>query len=233
MGLWGVVPAAGLGSRYAASRPKQYELVAGRPVLGWSLNALLGVPGLAGVTVAISEDDHWYADVPESGDSRVAACIGGTTRQVSVRAALGSLLANGASVHDGVLVHDAARPGLTSELAQGLVDAVGDDINGGLLALPVGDTVKRGGSDDRVEATLPRDALWAAQTPQLFRIGPLCDALDRAQSEGVAVTDEASAMEMAGYCPLLVEGSRANLKMTYPADCRLLEALLEAHHIDA
>jgi len=224
--LWAVVPAAGIGCRFAADSPKQYQPIAGRPVLGWSLAALLGVRNLCRVSVAVSGGDHRFSELPEAEDGRVRTCTGGGTRQASVQAALEDLLAAGAQRDDGVLVHDAARPGLTAALAQTLVDTVGDDPNGGLLAMPIGDTVKQGDSGGTVEATLPRDRLWLAQTPQFFPLGRLMDALAHAHRVGATVTDEASAMEAQGFRPRLVMGSQRNLKLTHAADRLVLEALL-------
>jgi 2-C-methyl-D-erythritol 4-phosphate cytidylyltransferase len=221
-----VVPAAGIGCRFAADSPKQYQVIAGRAVLGWSLAALLGVARLRGVSVAISGDDGRFSTVAETQEARVRSCLGGASRQASVRAALEDLLAAGAKRDDGVLVHDAARPGLTPELIETLVETVGDDPNGGLLVMPVGDTVKQGEVGGSVEATLPRDRLWLAQTPQYFRLGLLKDALDQAHRAGVSVTDEASAMEALGYRPRLVTGSQRNLKLTHATDRLVLEALL-------
>jgi 2-C-methyl-D-erythritol 4-phosphate cytidylyltransferase len=202
-------------------------------VISWSLGALLGVRRLCGVSVALGPGDPWFDQLPEASDPRVRICAGGEARQDSVRAALGDLLSNGASEADWVLVHDAARPALTPELVRELVDTVGDDPNGGLLAVPVGDTLKYGGVDQHVDTTLPRDGLWAAQTPQYFSIGALLHALDRAREEGLTVTDEASAMEARGYRPRLVMGSYANLKLTYPADSRLLDPLLRSRTLAA
>jgi len=224
--IWGVVPAAGSGRRFGRVGPKQYVLLAGRPVLSWSLRALLGVEGISGITVALgAEDPHW-AGIDEAHHPLVRACLGGAERQDSVRAALRDLLARGADEWDRVLVHDAARPGLRTGQAEELVDAVGDDVHGGLLALPVGDTLKHSPENRQVQKTIPRDCLWAAQTPQYFPIGLLLRALERAVERGLPATDEASAMEQLGYRPRLVVGSLRNMKLTHVSDREALELLL-------
>lgn len=202
-------------------------------MLSWTLGVFLRLPRLNGVSVALGPSDEQFPDLPEASDPRVNTCVGGQARQDSVRAALLDLLARGAAETDWVLVHDAARPGLTPSLVQGLIDAVGGDPHGGLLAVPVGDTLKRGGTDEHVDATVSREGLWAAQTPQYFGIGRLLDALERARDEGLTVTDEASAMEARGYRPRLVMGSYANLKLTYPSDGALLEPLLRSRRATA
>ncbi|MBU3693685.1 MAG: 2-C-methyl-D-erythritol 4-phosphate cytidylyltransferase [Rhodocyclaceae bacterium] len=215
-----VVPAAGGGTRLGAAEPKQYLDLGGDCMLYRSLDALLAEPRIAAVTVVLAPDDERR---PPSGrfDGRVRFCaIGGATRADSVAAGLHSL---SASEDDWVLVHDAARPGLSAEALARLIDTVGDDPVGGLLALPVADTLKRGDASDRVTATVERAGLWAAQTPQLFRAGLLRRALagDRA-----GITDEASAVERLGLRPLLVRGEPANLKVTLAADLALAQALL-------
>ena len=224
--LWGVIPAAGVGSRFEGDCPKQYRTLAGRAVLSWSLAALLDLPALKAVSVAVSPEDDRFETLLEARDQRVRRCAGGATRQESVRSALADLLVAGAEDNDWVLVHDAARPGLTPQMAHTLMRAVGDDGNGGLLAMPIGDTVKRGDDHGRVDATLDRNGLWAAQTPQYFPVGALLAALDKAWERGTAATDEASAMEAQGCRPLLVTGSQRNRKLTYPADGPFLEAML-------
>lgn len=227
--LWGVVPAAGLGERFGGACPKQYCHVAGTPVLAWSLRALLAVPGLKGVCVPLNPADERWAGLTLAGDSRVFSCTGGDERHLSVRAGLRELLAQGARRSDRVLVHDAARPGLEAARVEQLVEVVGDDPHGGLLALPLRDTLKRADADGtRVDATIARQGLWTAQTPQYFPLGALLDALDAAAEKGVAPTDEAAVMEHAGYRPRLVPGSLRNLKLTHADDLPVLEALLGA-----
>lgn len=224
--LWAAVPAAGRGSRYGGGRPKQYERLAGRAVLDWSVSALLGLDEIAGVAVALADDDADWATLAVASDPRVYRCRGGRERSDSVRAALEALLAAGASPHDRVLVHDAARPAVSTAALQRLIQQA-DPRDGGLLALPVADTLKRGEAGYST-GTVDRSGLWAAQTPQLFPLGALRTALEAAVAEGVVPTDEASAMERTGAHPALVPGEPGNIKLTRTADRELLAAVLAA-----
>jgi 2-C-methyl-D-erythritol 4-phosphate cytidylyltransferase len=217
-----VVPAAGGGTRLGAAMPKQYLDLGGDCMLHRTLDALLAEPRIDGIVVVVAPDDLRR---PPAGRfcARVRfAPVGGATRADSVAAGLEVLQAGD---DDWVLVHDAARPGLPAGVLARLIDAVGDDPVGGLLALPVADTLKRCGEDGRVVATVDRDRLWAAQTPQMFRAGLLRRALV-CPREGI--TDEASAVELLGLCPLLVRGDPANLKVTLAEDMRLAEAVQAA-----
>ena len=217
--LLAVVPAAGGGSRLGAALPKQYLELAGDCMLHRTLDALLAEPRLSAIVVVVSPAD---ARRPPVGrfDARVRfAAVGGATRADSVAAGLGQLAADD---HDWVLVHDAARPGLSPAALARLIDAVGDDRVGGLLALPVADTVKRADASGRVLATVDRDGLWAAQTPQMFRAGVLREALS---GDRRGITDEASAVERLGLQPLLVRGEPGNLKVTLAEDLQLAAAL--------
>lgn len=219
---WGVIPAAGLGSRMGGGQPKQYLLLAGATVIEHSLAALLAQPRLAGVAVALHPQDQRAAHLRCFEDSRVITAVGGAERSDSVAAAL-EALAPTADPEDWVLVHDAARPCVDQRDIERLLERVLADGVGGILAEPLVDTVKRAGSDGRVLETLDRTSLWRAQTPQMFRMGELRDALDAAAAEGVRITDEASAMERAGLPVQLIPGSRRNLKITVPADLSLAE----------
>ncbi|MBE9539516.1 MAG: 2-C-methyl-D-erythritol 4-phosphate cytidylyltransferase [Proteobacteria bacterium] len=222
---WGVIPAAGSGSRMAADVPKQYLQVAGATVLEHSLNALLRCDFIERVLVAISPGDKRAGELPALAGPRVLLVEGGEQRSDSVLAALVALHRL-ASPQDWVLVHDAARPcvapGDISELARQVIDSG----IGGILATPIVDTVKRSGDDKRVVETLARERLWCAQTPQMFRLGVLRAALEDANSKGLAVTDEASAMELYGEAVQLVQGSPDNLKVTLPQDLHLAEYYL-------
>ncbi len=222
---YALVPAAGVGARSGADRPKQYVNLAGRAMMAHTLDALAAVPGLEATLVVLSpEDDQFEAAVPGFAGERawVARC-GGATRAESVANGLIELLARGAQPHDWVLVHDAARCLLLPEWVERLIAACADDEVGGLLALPVADTLKEATAAGRVAATVDRRGKWAAQTPQMFRLGLLKPALALA---GDAVTDEASAVEALGHQPLLVEGAMENFKVTWPADFALAERLL-------
>lgn len=219
-----LVPAAGSGSRMDADLPKQYLPLAGWPLLWHTLRALASVPRLAHVWVVLSERDEWFAKHDwRAFDGRVTPLrCGGPSRAASV---LAGLRAMDAEARDWVLVHDAARPCVTRALIDRLIDEVGDDDAGGLLALPVADTLKRAADDGRIARTVPRAGLWAAQTPQMFRHAMLRAALEDAPLD--QVTDEAGAMERAGLRPRLVPGSAANLKVTLASDLVLAGRLLE------
>lgn len=201
-------------------QPKQYLDLDGTPVLQRSLDALLALPAMAAVAVAIAADDERWSALPGAAYPRVLVTTGGAERSDSVLAGL-EALADRAAAQDWVLVHDAARPCLGADDLMRLVQALEGDEVGGLLATPVAETVKRAGSGDRIVETVPREALWLAQTPQMFRYGLLREALVTAQREGRSVTDEASAVEQAGYQPRLVPGSATNIKITHPGDLAL------------
>ncbi len=220
-----IVPAAGVGARAsrpgAETVPKQYRPLAGQPMLRHAVCALLADERVAQVRVAVTPGDGWV-DAALAGLPRTVwrAC-GGATRADTVA---GALADSGVADDTWVLVHDAARPGLPAAALGRLIDACLRDPVGGLLALPVADTVK--GGHDRVERTLDRNGLWLAQTPQMFRAGALRDALTAAAVNDVTVTDEASAIEAAGYAPLLVPGAMRNFKVTWPDDFELMEKWL-------
>ncbi|TCP11097.1 2-C-methyl-D-erythritol 4-phosphate cytidylyltransferase [Crenobacter luteus] len=222
-----LVPAAGSGSRVGAAIPKQYLPLAGRPLLAHTLDALIAHPGVDAVAVVISPDDQWFDGYDWPAALTVLRC-GGATRADSVANGLGQL---DLAADDWVLVHDAARVGISATALSRLIDTLDGDAVGGLLALPVPDTVKRGDADGRVGATLPRAGLWLAQTPQMFRAGLLQRAL--AAAPLAEITDEASAIERLGLAPRLVEGEAGNFKVTYPQDLTLAEALLAARSAPA
>ena len=218
-----LIPAAGVGTRMAAEVPKQYLPVGGKPMLRHTLDAFLASELISHTFVVVSAGDrHIDAVAPRDGVS-VLRC-GGGTRMESIRNALDAM---SASVREGdwVLVHDAARPGLDRALIEKLIAEVGAHPVGGLLALPVVDTVKR--TADGAVATVSRDGLWLAQTPQMFRYRLLSDAL-AAATDAAAITDDASAVEAMGHAPMLVEGHPRNLKVTLPQDIRIAEMYLAA-----
>ncbi|MDD3448221.1 MAG: 2-C-methyl-D-erythritol 4-phosphate cytidylyltransferase [Gammaproteobacteria bacterium] len=223
--VWAVVPAAGVGARMGAEVPKQYLPLLGRPLIEHTLERLLGHPRIAGVVVAVAAGDERWRALGLAGRSGVATVTGGAERCHSVLNALDWLLGRG---HSGawVLVHDAARPCLSHGEIDRLLEALADDPIGGLLGLPVRDTMKRAGARDRVAATVPREGLWHALTPQMFRTGALRAALAAALGRGELVTDESSAMELAGHAPRLVPGRPENIKVTRPEDLALAELYL-------
>ena len=222
--LYALVPCAGTGVRAGVGGPKQYALLGDRPLVAHTLAALAAVPRLAATLVVLAPDDtRFEAAVPGFGSDRewLARC-GGEARAQTVANGLAELLQRGAQPHDWVLVHDAARCLLRAEWVDRLIDACADDEVGGLLALPLADTLKQA-QHGRVAATVDRSGKWAAQTPQMFRLGLLRPALAAA---GPQVTDEASAVEALGWQPLLVPGELENFKLTWPADFSLASRLL-------
>ena len=224
---WAVVPAAGIGRRMEAEIPKQYLEIAGCTVLEHTLRALLCCDALARIVVVVAPHDTIWPTLGLN-DPRLEVSEGGEQRSHSVLnglRALGSL----AGTEDWVLVHDAARPCVTPRDVQRLIDTVGSagDVSGGLLGTPVGDTLKRVDVDGRVDMTVPRDGLWRALTPQMFRLGALRDALEAASREGKVPTDECQAMEWRGASPpVMVEGASTNLKITLPNDLEIAAQLL-------
>ncbi|MEO5565731.1 MAG: 2-C-methyl-D-erythritol 4-phosphate cytidylyltransferase [Luteimonas sp.] len=214
---WAVVPAAGQGTRFGADLPKQYLDVDGEPLIAHSLRALFAHPGVEGVVVAIAEADVHWPGWGEFEGKPVISCKGGAARADSVLAGLVAL-PDSVRADDFVLVHDAARPNLALVDLEQLLERGRADPVGAILATPVRDTLKQAGDDGGIDATQPREQLWRALTPQLFRRLQLSRALESALRDGVEVTDESMAMERQGARPLLVEGSEANLKVTTSAD---------------
>ena len=219
-----LVPCAGAGSRAATALPKQYVPIDGMAMVSHTLRALAGVSRLASVLVVTAPGDDMFSQhvaLPDGKRVDVAAC-GGATRAQTVAAGLAALLALDAAVGDWVLVHDAARCLLLPAWVDALIDACLDDPVGGLLAVPAADTLKHA-RGERVDATLSRAGVWQAQTPQMFRIGVLAEALARF---GAEATDEASAIEAMGLSPRLVHGAVENFKVTHPDDVALAASIL-------
>lgn len=218
-----VIPAAGVGSRMGAAIPKQYLQIGNKAILQHTVDAFLDFQRIRHTYVIVSPDDGYVDDYLQPSEKLSILRVGGATRHDTVRNGLRCLatkLATELTDNDWVLVHDAARPGLNGVLLQRLLDKVADHPVGGFLALPVVDTVKRV-SGGKVQ-TISREGLWLAQTPQMFRYRLLSDALSSAEM----VTDESSAIEAAGYVPLLVEGHACNLKVTLSSDMALVENYL-------
>jgi 2-C-methyl-D-erythritol 4-phosphate cytidylyltransferase len=222
--FFALVPCAGVGERAGQALPKQYAPLGGRPMVAHTLHALQQVAPLQATLVVLAPADaHFERLLPGAADDRLwLTRCGGATRAATVAAGLAELQRRGASADDWVLVHDAARCLLQPAWVQRLIDACRADAVGGLLALPLADTLKQA-QDGRVARTLARSDKWAAQTPQMFRIGRLQQALAQA---GDAVTDESSALEALGVQPLLVPGELENFKVTWPQDLVLAERLL-------
>jgi 2-C-methyl-D-erythritol 4-phosphate cytidylyltransferase len=223
--FYALVPAAGFGSRMGQELPKQYMLLAGKPMIYHALVTLCAEPEITSVFVVLSPDDtHWKTfDWSVFGDKLQTLYCGGQTRAESV---LNGLLASELEPDDWVLVHDAARPCLSSQQLTRLLQEVRNDDVGGLLAVPVADTLKRAGVKQRVGHTESRAGLWQAQTPQMFRTGLLVQALESTPN----VTDEASAIESLGLSPKLIHSDSTNFKVTYPQDMQLAELLLKNKH---
>ena len=223
---WAVVPAAGSGRRMGAATAKQYLPLRGRPLLAHALAPLLRCRHIEAVVLVIAPGDARWQEAVSPGP-RIITAPGGAERCHSVLSGLDAL-AERAADDDWVLVHDAARPCLGATDLERLFAEIGDDPVGGLLALPLADTLKQADDEHRVAATVPRERLWRALTPQMFRYGLLRRALAEAVEAGAAVTDEAAAMERAGHRPALVAGSGANLKVTTPEDLALADAVLRS-----
>jgi len=223
--FWALLPAAGIGSRMRADRPKQYLQLAGKSIIEHTLACFLEHPQLRSVVVSLAVDDPYWPSLACANDPRIQRAAGGAERADSVLSGLLRLTELGAQEQDWVLVHDAARPNLARSDLDLLLSELADDPVGGLLAVPARDTLKRAGADGRVRSTVDRSAIWQAFTPQMFRLGELQRALADALLAGVAITDEASAIEWAGQAPRLIEGRSDNIKVTRPEDLLSLNRL--------
>jgi 2-C-methyl-D-erythritol 4-phosphate cytidylyltransferase len=225
MEAWAVVPAAGRGTRFGGDLPKQYLQVAGTPVIAHALDTVLAHAAVRGAVVAIADGDPHWPGWAQRGGKPVHACVGGRERADSVLAALRALPPE-AGDDAWIVVHDAARPNLAASDLERLLAAAFASRDGAILAAPVRDTLKRSAAEAVIERTEPRERLWRALTPQVFRRRALADALQAAAADGVVVTDEAMAMERVGARVLLVEGREDNIKVTMPADLALVEFLI-------
>jgi len=219
-----VVPAAGVGKRFGPGIPKQYRQVAGLPLICHTLSRLLAVTPERIVVAVSDEDDHWRR-LPDFRHDAIRVVSGGPERAISVLHCL-EFLATELQPADWVLVHDVARPCVTREDIQLLVNSLADHPVGGILAAPVADTLKRVGAGQAILGTEDRSQLWAAMTPQMFRFGLLKEAVEVALAAGVLPTDESSAVERLGLVPKVVMGRRDNLKLTRPEDLAIIEAVL-------
>lgn len=226
MRYWGVIPAAGVGKRMGSDIPKQYLPLNGRTVIEETVDRLLNHPMLDGLFIALGKDDGWWNGTEYADHPDVVRVEGGNERCFSVLNAL-SVLRERAAVDDWVLVHDAARPCIRRQDISKLVEILREHPVGGLLGMPVRDTMKRTDEVSIVVETVDRNNLWHAYTPQMFRLEALYQALSGALESEVLVTDEASAMEWAGHTPLMVEGHSDNIKITHPQDLQLAEFYLQ------
>jgi 2-C-methyl-D-erythritol 4-phosphate cytidylyltransferase len=222
---WCVIPAAGAGRRFGGDRPKQYQMLGGQPMLVRTLERIATHGEVQGIVVAIAADDAWWPGLRECAGKPVLATTGGDERAHSVLAGLRALPPE-VAVSDWVLVHDAARPCVRHEDIDHLLQRGSLHDTGALLAAPVRDTIKRGNDDHEAEASVPRENLWRAFTPQMFRRGELTAALEAAIAAGATATDEAKALELRGHTALLVTGNEDNLKVTSASDLALAELIL-------
>ena len=222
--IWVVVPAAGKGLRAGGDVPKQYAMLAGKPMLQWTLERLLQHPSIDGVVVVLAADDDRWPGWNGLVGKPIRVAVGGPDRAASVRAGLEALADRPGD--EWILVHDAARPCISAVDIDTLLDRGRMHEVGALLATPVTDTLKQAGAGNESMGCVPRETIWRALTPQLFRRGDLMHAMDEATRDGAVPTDEASAFERLGRHPLLVAGSAANLKVTSPEDFAVAEALL-------
>lgn len=232
--LWVVVPAAGSGRRMGGALAKQYQMLDGISMLQRTLNALLNLSYVEKVVVVLAEDDKYWAQLDAANNGRILTTTGGSTRAQSVLNGIDSVLQHSATTNHWVLVHDAARPLLAASDVQRLISAVyNSGAPGGLLATPVHDTLKRADEHCASIETVNRNGLWQAQTPQMFRCSQLRDALASAiEHNAASVTDEASAMEISGVEPLLVEALEPNFKLTRRLDWHIATALLQAKRLN-
>lgn len=227
---WGVVAAAGVGRRMGGEIPKQYLCLNGKLVIEHSLGRLLDHPLIERVYIVLSSEDHWWDGCCYARHSGIVRVEGGTERSHSVLNALHRIM-DQADPEDWVLVHDAARPCLRSTDIDRLINALAKHAVGGILASRISDTVKLEEQPGLVGRTLPREHLWRALTPQMFRLGLLYESLSAALDAGVSVTDEASAVEYYGLNPRLVEGLPDNIKITHPRDLELAGFFLQQQEV--
>jgi 2-C-methyl-D-erythritol 4-phosphate cytidylyltransferase len=219
-----VIPAAGIGNRMETAIPKQYLPLSGKPMISYSIQTFFASPRIASINLALSPEDYFWRHLDLVANSRLQLhYTGGETRAQTVLNTLYALKSQ-VDAEDWILVHDAARPGLTLPLLDTLLDSLESDAVGGLLALPLADTLKQSNADVRVKSTIPRDDLWQAQTPQMFRYRLLTNALENFDG---TPTDEAQAVEALGLEPKLVTGSLRNMKVTYPQDMALMELFIQ------
>lgn len=224
--VWAIVPAAGTGMRMQADKPKQYLELEGKTVIEHTLQRLASHPKIKGIVVAIAKDDPWWPQLSLEIDKPIHVAEGGASRADSVLNAL-TELDNIVDDDYWVLVHDAARPCLRHQDITCMLKTLSDHPVGGILGIPVNDTVKRTNSDQTITATVERQGLWRASTPQMFRLQALKQALQTAKKQQLTVTDEASAMELVGLQPMIVEGHLDNIKITVPQDLALASLFLQ------
>ena len=226
---WFIVPAAGSGRRMGSEKPKQYLQIQNKTILDHSLSRLLAVKQLAGIVLALDAEDTEFSQSRYAQHEKIVRVVGGKERADSVLAGL-NYLKDKIAAEDWVLVHDAARPCIRPDEIEQLQTQLQDDPVGGILAVPVADTLKRVDANIILQ-TVDRSVLWQAQTPQMFRYGVLYQALTHALQNQLSVTDEASAVEQAGLSAKIVQGRSDNIKITRPADLDLAEFILQKQEL--
>jgi 2-C-methyl-D-erythritol 4-phosphate cytidylyltransferase len=224
--VWAIVPAAGIGSRMQADRPKQYLDLNGKTVLQHTLQGLAEHSRIQGIIVAVADNDPWWPQIAVDTAIPIHVVVGGEERADSVYNALKEL-AKICDANPWVLVHDAARPCLRHQDIDRMLSILGEHPVGGILGIPVTDTVKRTNQDDDIIETVERQGLWRASTPQMFRLNTLKEALLNAKKQQLMITDEASAIELAGLQAMMVEGHADNIKITLPQDLDLARLFLQ------
>lgn len=223
--VWAIVPAAGIGSRMMISTPKQYLNINGRAVLAHTLDRLGSVAAIRQIVVALHPEDRLWPNLDIQEGPRLRHCHGGANRCESVLNAL-QALTDEAAADDLVLIHDAVRPCVSVSDIEHVIGAALEHPAGALLAIPASSTLKKADQHGNVLTTIDRSDIWKAATPQVFRYDLLRRALADALAAGSNVTDESSALEMAGHAPRLVQGSADNIKITYPENLRMAEMIL-------
>ena len=228
---WGIIPAAGVGRRMGGPVPKQFLKIKDKTIIEWTILALAQHERIDGLYIGLEKTDQ-YGDWIQSIHPKVLGVFeGGDSRSETVLNGISYLIGNGHSEGDWLLVHDANRPLLTQEEITRLIETVGDDENGGIVSLPVFDTLKSG-TDGKIKSTVSREHCYRALTPQMFKIGLLHHALLRCKSQGVMVTDESQAIERLGHRPKLIPGSVTNIKITAPSDLKFAEAIIGLEQSD-
>ena len=224
--IWVIVPAAGSGQRMAESIPKQYLQIQGKTILETTLDLFLKNEQIDKVVVTLAADDLLWPTLACASNTKIISTLGGSSRALSVYHGLVAMKTL-VSEADWVVVHDAARPCLSTSALNDFIQKLSGHAVGGILAMPAKDTLKLSKSDTpEILQTLSRDNVWHAQTPQMFRYGLLLNAMQQALKSEHEITDEASAMELAGYSPQLIESNSRNLKVTTPEDLAMATFLL-------
>ncbi len=229
---WAIVPAAGLGQRMGKELPKQYLTINGKTILERTLERLLSIESIAAIVVVLNKDDKYFETLSSAKNARVMTAIGGRERCDSVLSALNSLQGK-VSAADSVLVHDAARCCILPTHVEQLIASLKDDKVGGLLGVPVSDTLKQVSDKNRITQTLDRSTIWQAQTPQLFPYSLLKNSLEKALIDQQKITDEASAIEYCGLQPQIIMGHYDNIKVTHPDDIAIASAIISHQNLSA